>query len=193
MLIYAQLEDAVIARLKAAGDTGALGYRFAEVESYGGQFDQETFFTQVRRWPAAWVTVGGDKPKAITPRKSQCGLALAVMVGARNVRGERHTRHGTVGEPGTYQMVQDVRDLFVGQSLGLDISPLKAGAVRTLYNTRLGNEARSVFAVEFAADFTYTPPDASANDPELTAIGLRYYLKPGDDVQDASDEVAVGT
>lgn len=31
MLIYAQIEDAVIARVKAASDNGALGYRLAQV------------------------------------------------------------------------------------------------------------------------------------------------------------------
>jgi phage gp37-like protein len=191
MLIYAQIEDAIIARIKAASDTGALGYRLAEVASYGGEFDDEAFFTQVRRFPAVWVTVGGSKPQRKSARVWIYSPVVAVMVGARNVRGERFTRHGSVGEPGTYQLLQDVTDLLAGQKLGLPIEPLSPGADRTLFNVKQGNEARSVFAREFGTFFIYQV-DAEAGNaaaPDLTGINLRYYIKPGDDTQDASDEL----
>lgn len=187
MLIFAQLEDAAIARIKAASDTNALGYKVPEIASYGGQLDDDTLFQAVRRLPAVWVTVGGDRPARRLGRKTVLGLTLAVMVATRNVRGERATRHGTVGEPGTYQMVEDVRDLLTGQAMGLAIAPLRVGAVRTLYNTRQGNEARSVFALEFSTDYTYTPPEDAALD--LNVIGLNYYLQPDDGVLDASDVI----
>lgn len=185
MLLYAQLEDAVIARIQQASDANTLGYRFKHVDSYGGEFDDESFFAQFRQFPAAWVTVGGDKPKRIGARSYLCAVKLAVMVGARNVRGERHTRRGAVGEPGVYQMLQDVRDLLDGQKLALPIRPLQLGAARTLFNTRLASGALAVFAAEFDTEFTYTAPEAAA--PDLTAIGLNYYLKPGDDQVDAAD------
>ena len=189
MLIFAQLEDAVIARVKNASDSNAMGYRLAHVESYGGEFDDETFFTQFRKFPAVWVTVGGDKPKRIG-RAWECALTLAVMVGARNVRGERFTRHGSVGEPGTYQLAQDVRDLLVLQNFDQLVAPLSLGPTRTLFNTRQGNEARSVLAIEFTTTYTYRPPEP--DDADLTGIDLRYTLKPGDDVVDATDTVILG-
>lgn len=187
MLIYAQLEDAVIDRVKSASDANALGYRLAEVSSYGGEFDDETFFTQVRKFPAVWVTVGGDVPKKMSARTWECNLKLAVMVGSRNVRGERFTRRGTVSEPGSYQLAQDVRDLLVGQTFGGVVAALDLGPTRTLFNTKLGGEARSVLAVEFASRFTYRAPDQDAGEADLTGINLRYYLKPGDDDEDATD------
>lgn len=192
MLIYAALEDAVIARVKGASDSNALGYKLAQVGSYGGEFDDEAFFTQFRKFPAVWVTVGGDKPKRISAKVWQCALTVAVMVGARNVRGERRTRVGVkVGaqilDVGSYQLLQDVRDLLSGQSLGLDISPLSVGTIRTLFNTKLGNEARSVMAAEFTTEFTYRVPEPVEG--SYTGIDLRYYLKPGDDVADATDTV----
>lgn len=191
MLIYAALEDAAIARIRGASDANALGYRLAEVASYGGEFDDETFFTQVRKFPAAWVTVGGDKPKRISAKVWQCSLTLAIMVGTRNVRGERSARRGAINEPGSYQLLQDVRDLLAGQQLGLDITPLALGPVRTLFNTRVGKEARSVFSHEFFADYTYRTPE---EDPgNYTGVDLRYYLKPGDDVADATDAVSLAT
>lgn len=191
MLIYAAIEDAIIARIKAASDSGALGYRFAEIASYGGEFDEETFFTQVRKFPAAWVTVGGSKPKPLSPRKVQLAPVIAVMVGSRSVRGERHTRHGTVTEPGSYQLLDDARALLLGQDLGLAIGRLRMGADRTLFNTRNAREGRSILAAEFHTETTYALPDPLAEGPDLTGLDLRYYLKPGDDVQDASDTVVL--
>lgn len=190
MLLYALLEDAVIALAKQASDSNALGYKIAEVKSYGGEFDTETFFTQVRKWPAWWVTVGGSRPRRVSSRKYECDLRLVVMVGARNVRGERETRHGSVNEPGTYQMLQDVRVLLAGRTFGLDIGPLALGADRTLFNTRVGNEARSVLACEFSSKYVFTAPeiiDPAAAD--LNSIGLYHYLKPGDQLPDALDVV----
>lgn len=196
MLIYAQLEDAVINRVKSASDANALGYRLAHVDSYGGEFDDETFFTHFRKFPAVWVTVGGDVPKKLSARTWECQLKLAVMVGSRNVRGERFTRHGTVQEPGSYQLAQDVRDLLVGQDFGSTVdqkyvplvSALDLGPTRTLFNTRMGSEARSVLAVEFSSKFTYRVPE-EAEDGNYVGINLRYCMKPGDDVADVVDVV----
>lgn len=192
MLIYAAIEDAIIARIQAASEANALGYRLAQVGSYGGEFDDETFFTQFRKFPAVWVTVGGSKPKLLSARKVQLHPVIAVMVGTRNVRGERQTRHGSVTEPGSYQILEDVRSLLLGQALDLAIAPLRMGADRTLYNTRQGGEARSVLAAEFHTDTTYTIAEPGISDTDLTGIGLRYYLKPGDDVdEDAADSVTL--
>nr|WP_255680832.1 phage protein Gp37 [Azonexus sp. R2A61] len=191
-MIYAQLEDQVIARVKAASDSNALGYRLAHVESYGGEFDDDTFFTQFRRFPAVWVTVGGDKPKRLGPTKWQCALQLAVMVGARSPRGERNARRGSVEAVGAYQMQQDVRDLLTNQDLGLPIARLAPGASRTLFNTRIAGNGLAVFAQEFATSYTYTPPDGAETVPDITAIGLRYYLKPGDEQPDLEDLLTLG-
>lgn len=189
MLIFAQLEDAVINRVKTASDSSALGYRLASIGSYGGEFDDETFFTQVRSFPAVWVTVGGDKPKKISAKVWECNLTLAVMVGTRNVRGERFTRQGAVGEVGSYQLAQDVRDLLAGQDFERMVSGLDIGPLRTLFNTRQGNQARSVLALEFACRYTYRTPAPVETD--CTGIDLRYYLKPGDDVVDATDVITL--
>lgn len=191
MLIYAQIEDAIIARLRAASDGGVLGYRLAEVASYGGEFDDDAFYASVRKFPAVWVTVGGSKPVRKSARVWVCAPAVVVMVGARSVRGERFTRHGAVGEPGSYQILQDVTDLLASQTLGLPIEPLALGADRTLFNTRMGNEARSVLAREFVSFFRYSPPDGDAAAGDLTGINLRYYLMPGDDAPDASDSLTL--
>lgn len=191
MLMFAAIEDAIMAAVKSASDAGALGYRLAEIASYGGEFDEETFFTQVRKFPAVWVTIGGTKHKQISARKTQYFPKIAVMVGTRNVRGERTTRRGTVTEPGSYQILDDVMRLLSGQSFGLAVAPLRPGPTRTLFNTRLGKEARSVLAIEFDTDFIFTQDDRESDLPDLDRIGLHYLVKPGDDTEDASDLVAL--
>lgn len=189
MLIYAQIEDAVIAAISAASTSNALGYKILSLGSYGGEFDDETFFTQFRKFPAVWVTVAGSKPQRISAKKWKLFPTVVVMVGTRNVRGERQTRHGAVGEVGSYQLLDDVRNLLIGRELGLPISPLAVGADRTLYNTRMGNEGRSVLSAEFPTSFIYTAPDLDANAGNYTTLDLNYYLKPGDDVIDATDVI----
>jgi phage gp37-like protein len=190
--MYAAIEDAIIARLQAANDSGALGYRLAQVASYGGEFDDETFFTQFRKFPAAWVTIGGSKAKAISARKTLLMPVIAVMVGTRNVRGERQTRHGVLDQPGSYQLLDDVRRLLAGQTFDLAIEPLSVGADRTLFNVRRGSEALSVLAAEFSTRFTFGIDEETASLPDMTSLNLRYFLKPGDDVEDATDVITLG-
>ncbi len=190
MLLYAQIEDAVIARVQAAVASGSLGYALAEVASYGGQFDDEVFWTQVRRFPAVWTTVAGEKVQRLTAKKYLCEPTLSVMAGTRNVRGERQTRHGTVSSPGSYQILDDVRQLLAGQDFDLAIKPLSPGAVRTLYNTHLGAEAVSVLVIEFSTQYVFTVPE-EAEDTDWLRLGLNYYLKPGDEVVDATDVITL--
>lgn len=189
MLIYAELEDAVIARLTESRDSGQLGYRPQHIDSYGGEFDSEIFFTEFKRWPAIWVTVGGETGRQLGARDRQCTVKGAVMVGARSPRGERQARRGFAGAVGTYQMLDDVRQLLGGRCLVPGMSPLRIGSTRTLYNTRIGAEGLSVLAQEFEADYTWAPPRADSDAPELASIALRYRLTPGDDADDAVDVV----
>ncbi|WP_139385644.1 phage protein Gp37, partial [Salmonella enterica] len=56
-------------------------------------------------------------------------------------------------EPGTYRLTYAVRRLLAGQDLGLAISPLRPGAERTLFSRQLADNAISVLACEFDADW----------------------------------------
>ena len=46
-----------------------------------------------------------------------------------------------------------------------------------------------VLAAEFDTDYTFAQDDPDAGADELHRIGLHYYLKPGDDAEDAADTV----
>lgn len=205
MLLFALLEQAIITRAKHAEDAGMLGYRWAHADSYGGEFDTDAFWLEFRRWPAVWVTVGGDDPQRVSSRDTVCIIKGAVMVGTRSPRGERFARYGT-GEPGTaitptqpgqavgtYQMMDDVVQLIDGQSFGLGslISPVKVGKIKTLYNTKVGNDGISILLAEITTTYTRTahrdepgsparpilPGVAGADQAaaaELLSIGVRF-------------------
>lgn len=195
--MIAEIEDAIIARIRAAeATTPGLGYKLHEVTSYGGELDDD-LARVVRSFPAVWVTFGGSgksKPISTSRTKWQTPATFVTMVAARNVRGERDTRHGltvngVIREVGSYQMMKDISLLLVNSDLGMKIGYLKPGATRTLYNTKLNGQALSVLAREWHTEFIEEQPRTPIDptDPMWLKMGINYYLKPGDDIADASD------
>lgn len=147
--IITAVELAIVDRLKRG-----LGKMVAEVATYGGEFDDDELDTVVRRFPAAWVTFGGVKRTDATSTsraKWKAEAIFVVMVGARSVRNEQTSRHGgpSASEVGTNLLVSAVRHLLNEQDMGLPIRNLQPGSVRTLFNTKVRNEAMSVYALEF--------------------------------------------
>jgi phage gp37-like protein len=187
-------EDAIIARLRSAS---GLGYK-PLVESYGGELDDE-LERVVRSFPAFWVTFAGSGkpvPMGTSKEKWLVPLTFAVMAGARNIRGERATRHGVtvagvLREPGVYQMLDDACRLLLRQDFGLAISPLIPGAVRSLYNTRLNNQALAVFAQEWHTQYVLDASVVTADLPQLLTVGMNYHLPPDDGNPDAQDTVTL--
>jgi phage gp37-like protein len=191
------IEDAIIARIKAvASASPGLGYQLPTVESYGGELDDD-LAAVVRKFPAVWVTFAGSgksRPSSTARNKWITPATFVVMVGARNVRGERATRQGlkvdgVLKEVGVYQMLHDVGLLLINNDLGLPVGNLKPGATRTLFNTKLNGQAMAVFAREWHTEFIETQPrePIDPTDPMWLSLGINYYLKPGDAVADASD------
>ncbi|WP_293934059.1 DUF1834 family protein [Iodobacter sp.] len=201
-----QIEDALVARLKQG-----LGRLATSVENYGGELDDLTPEV-IRCFPAVWVTFGGiiRSEKTKTSEKSiKASGQWVVMCAARNIRNHNAARQGGVGEVGAYQLVRSVRRLLQQQDLGLAIDYLQPGRVRTLYNTKLGHDAVSIFACEFstawiehALENGHWPVDGRAADvvfvgnhgrkdlpdPDLLRIRLEHDLTPpGDGKPEATD------
>lgn len=199
--MIAEIEDGIIARIvAAAAATPGLGYKLPTVESYGGELDGD-LAAVVRKFPAVWVTFAGCRASAkenTQGSKWRTPATFVTMFGSRNVRGERSTRQGlkvggVIKEVGVYQMLQDVSLLLAGSDLGLAITRLKPGAIRTLYNTKLNGQGLAVFAREWHCEFIETQPRAPIDptDPMWLKLGINYYLKPGDNVADASDTLTL--
>jgi phage gp37-like protein len=205
MPVTTQVELAIIERLKLG-----LGRMAIQVESYGGQLDDD-LDNVVRAFPSVWVTFGGIT-RTVTHGVSRKHYAtharFVVMVGDYNVRNEGSTRMGgpALDEVGSYRLVHAVRRLLINQDFGLKIDELKPGRVRTLFNTKTSGKAVSVFGCEFDTYWIEDvlargrwPEPQSSDDPDylfvqyqgktdtpyadLKSINLRYHLTdaPGDE------------
>lgn len=185
--MIAEIEDAIISTLKQAS---ALGY-LRVVASYGGELDDE-IGEVIRALPAVWVVFGGaDKPQKLGAEKWKVPCRFVTMVAARSVRNEAATRKGDKLNVGSYQMVEHVQALLLNNDFGLEIERLQPGRVQTQYNTKVRGQALSVFSIEWSTAYMLKmPPLEIVN---LLKVGLNYYLKPGDDVVDATDTVTLGS
>lgn len=199
--MISRIEDAIVNHIQAAAASApGLGYRIPTVASYGGELDDD-LAQVVRSFPAVWVAyAGGGKPKPYSASHGKWVVpaTFAVMVGARNVRGERSTRHGLkvggqVVEVGAYQMLADISLLLLNQDFGLSIKELVPGATKTLYNTKLNGQALAVFAREWHTEFIEEQPRAPIDptDPDWLRLGINYHLAPDDGKADASDTVTL--
>lgn len=181
-MIITSIERAMIEAIKAAhiipGD---------EVKSYAGEFDEDVFDT-IRKMPAAWVTFGGTaKPKRFGARSWRYDATFVTIVAARSVMSESAAREGSPSEPGAYQLLSASHKVLLNQDLGLPIREFQPGAIKTLLNTRLRNDAIAAYTQEWhTAWVEQMPPEAGLM---WLRTGLNYYLKPGDEDPDASDVI----
>lgn len=150
--MIAAIEQAMVARIASASDAGLLGYRFRTVESYGGQFEEaDDLRRAMNALPGAFaVFLDEAQDHAIHQLGWHMRARFAVLVANQNKRNDAARRLGAAGhEVGTYQMVMDIRALLAGQSLGLDIDPLKPRAIKPLPIGRAAGAALSLITVEF--------------------------------------------
>jgi phage gp37-like protein len=167
--MLAQIEDAMITAIQSAPTMKYL----RAVDSYGGQFDDESFDV-IRVLPAVWVTFAGTgKPHKTGAQHFLTPAKFAVMCCARSIRSEKTTRHnGPNGEVGVYQMLEDVKAVLLMQDLGLPIDYFQPGAITTLYNTRHRQNGLAVFAQEWHTKFMDAVPSVSST--PLQSVSLAY-------------------
>ena len=211
--IVTAVELAIVDRL-----TRGLGKMVTEVKTYGGEFDDDELDAVVRRLPAAWVTFGGvprTEPYSTSKSKWRAEGTFVVMVGARSLRNEQAGRHGGAAETeiGTNLLISAVRHLLNNQDMSLPIRNLAPGAIRTLFNTKVRNEALSVYALEFhtawmedtlflgafpqgsvegslGAVFEQYGGQIDPETPDWKTTVFNYFLKPGtSDAPDAQDQI----
>ncbi len=203
--MIAAIEQAIIDRIKdAAGVTKPLGYALAAVESYGGEFDTELTLTNtINSFPGVWVVMSGlDRPTDLGDVLRQ-PITFTLFIATKNRRNEKARRHGAVGDVGSYQLLEDVRALLKGQTLGLDIDPLKPGRVRSIFNGQLNALAISLYAADFTTAWVedVTEPVAEADLPEFLRAHADWDLPPLGNVStplpaaqaDATDDIEVRT
>lgn len=146
------IENAIVARIKAASEANTLGYSLRTIGTYGAEFDAEDddLIQLIKnQFPAVWVTFL-DEALQDTGNKYKIVARFAVLCAARSLRNEQARRHGgAAGEIGSYQIMRDIRALLADQDLGLDIDPLTPLTVRTLFNGGTQDLKASVLTIEF--------------------------------------------
>lgn len=179
--MLATIESAIVKTI-----TSSPGMAYLKTcDSYAGQLD-EGLSEVVRAYPAVWVTFAGSgKPARSGANTWKVPATFVVMVAARNVRNEKAARIGTPTEVGAYQVLKDVRTLLLNQDLDLEIERFAPGAIKTLYNTRVGKDALAIYSQEWTTAFIEHAP--TEEEVSLLSIGISYFIKPGDDVADATD------
>ncbi|MCF7963975.1 MAG: DUF1834 family protein [Methylobacter tundripaludum] len=189
----AQIEDAMLELIK----TQSFGYSIKTVASYGGELsgDANAIALMLPRFPAVWVTFKGEgKPISYdTARKRWLVPAtFSVFAATRNARGELEGRKGNAFEVGAYQIINDIRQLFVGRDLGPGIDVINPGGIKVLFNTAIKGNCIVCYAVELTTKYyiVRSEPDA----PDLLRIGIDYDLTPPrDGIADASDLLTLET
>ena len=210
--MIAAIENAIIARLRAASDADVLGYRFRTLETYPDNWDEYLKEKGEIRAPAAWVTNAGWRRVPSDDGRARIDLTFGVVVMAENARNETATRHGgpIAAEPGSYQLIEDVAALLGGHDLGLDIGGLRIGSLQFVARLAALKERKvSMLALELATevaapesiqfgpgtidDFTDfhanwdIPPHGGVDaDPAEAGVQL-----PADDQADATDHIVL--
>ncbi|MBI1407298.1 MAG: DUF1834 family protein [Caulobacter sp.] len=158
MIVFAAIENAMIARLEAASEAGILGYAIRTVDSLPADLD-ERLPHYVQQYPAAWTVFNGWR--AIEEQGDGTTLVearYAVVVACANLRNERSQRHGAGGEVGSYQLVADVAALLSQQTFGLPIGHLVLGDCSSLYTSSGQAERKaSLYAVNFSSRLVLDP------------------------------------
>jgi phage gp37-like protein len=193
--VIAAIEQAMLARLKAASDGGELGYRFRSLDSWGGRPAAGRIADLVRDWPAAWVLFTGEPaPVRLAGEVFRHRPAVSVLVAARGLTDESASRHGRGREPGSYRLIADVRRLLTGEDFGLaGVHPAEPGGVSALLNDDAGGHFLSVYAVEFAVPYD-AEPDWRL--PPLATVHVDWDVPPAADAPDplpAADPDAADT
>lgn len=156
--MIAAIENAILERLRLAGETDVLGYAFRTLESYPEDFDAHLKEkVRGRAFPAAWVVFGGWGPARETGDEIRVAANFQLVVASENLRNETSQRHGdgsAKSGPGSYQLVMDAAGLLHGQTLGLDVDRLELGPCRSVRPTQAIAERKlSLFALELTTSF----------------------------------------
>jgi hypothetical protein len=100
----------------------------------------------------------------------------------------QHLRSVQDRRKGVYPLLEAIVASLLGQTLTLKIDPLAPKRLENITEKEEAEDGKIIFQIEFETGFIINKlSDAEIND--LVTIGLNYYLKPGDAVVDATDEV----
>jgi len=115
-----QIEDAIINELQPI--KADLGVR--AIKSYQGELESEDDINRlVRLFPAIYVVYGGSEYAEHGARKIE-KMSYILFVCDKSLRADEEARRGGAKNPGTYAMLNAIRDSLFGSMLSMDIFPI---------------------------------------------------------------------
>lgn len=194
--MIAAIENAILARLKAASDADLLGYKYRTLETYPADWDEYLKDKNVINAPAAWAVFAGMKMVDGPTGAPVWRLSFGVVFMAENARSETATRQGgpdQAKEPGSYKLVEDGLLLLVGSDLGMPIGDLKPVSVRTVSRFPALKERKvSMYALELETDVMLPIEDVGADElPPFELFHANWDIPPHGNVDGDPDEPGI--
>lgn len=167
-----QIEDAIVARIKN------------KLATIAGKVAVQKGVEGIPQ-PAVYVSTEGGRFEKVTMASCRHQLAVYVDI-VFSYRGadERERRKGIY-----LILLGVVQELFM-ETLGLAIKPIMPKDWRNTTVEELRTQGLLTFSLELTTSYMITKLNAEEA-ADLLAVGLNYYLKPGDDEVDAVDIVTV--
>jgi len=152
-----EIEDKILEVL------GGLSYP-KTLKSYQGTLEEllEKPEEMIVRSPAILVTLGGNRyhPGGHPVNVYTQVMQFVIIAADGSLRGEESRRRGSVTNPGTYQMLDDVRTLLAGKKLGLvnDDPPIRIVSEDALFSGKINGRFFSIYAAVYELDLDFTTP-----------------------------------
>lgn len=115
-----QIEDAIITALEPLKTS--IGVRV--IKTYGGDLDSPEALkdAMVAQFPAIYIVYGGTEPASHGERRLE-RMSYSLFVCDKSLRKEEEARRGGTQNPGTYAMLDAIKEKLWGKQLGLEIEP----------------------------------------------------------------------
>jgi hypothetical protein len=165
-MTIAQIEDAIVQRLKDKG----LQVRDIDVQKGVEGIPQ----------PAVYVATEQGKFERVSNSTLKQTLNIFLYIVFKHLRSEKERRRGI------YPILEGIIGILTLQDMGLQISPLTPRGFKNITDDDTQAAGLVAYQIEFETAYNITKVDDEIV-TDLLRVGLNYYLKPGDDVVDASD------
>jgi phage gp37-like protein len=180
--MFAEIEQAIIERVKAS----SLWPYLRTVEAYA-HVDKRTVQQFALLFPGVLVVVTDSKVVPVG-RKYEVQAGILMYAGSRNL-GEQAVKR-TEKLIGSYAITETLLGLFTGNDLGLGVRGLIPKGIAGVFDPELDALGISLYMVRFETAFTISALK-EGEDLYVDSVGIKYYLKPGDDNPDAVDALTL--
>ena len=133
--------------------------------------------------PSVSCRVSDIQFEAVTQTTYKGNTTVTIFLALKNLAGDKQRRQTA------YPLVMGIIGYLSGQTLGLPIKALSPGTARETTPEILEKAGLTIYELEFKTRFYIDVEELPA--AQLLELGIRYYLKPGDNVPDAEDTVTV--